>query len=272
MSPESQERLCQQVRNALLSGEFDPLSREAVDAHLKEHPECAQWAADLVVAGHALAGRRGEYVAQPIHDSDLEAYVNGTASEELAQAVEEAGCHDLDSARRLTELRHRRARERIERAPQAAVTQLLKSVAPAAPALDALLEMRKFRTLYRAAPKAMAAASADGDYTTFQTPDGRLVVTVADTGVSAEKEAQREIEIGIRAHESQWIGSWALYRVLDANDQVAAAGFVRIEERGGWAVASVPQTEHGPYRVHVQLLSLAEEDLVKAIEEIAEQD
>jgi len=259
---------CAAVRDALLSGSFDEVSREQVEQHLRSHAACVQWAAQVLLLTHLAAGERGPYEAgTEISQSLLEAYLDGKLPEAEHHTVEEACCHDLAIAGRLAALRQERWQRRLQVLDSDIAVQLFQALPPReSAALVAPLE--EFRGLYLYKPLAVAAAQAQRS--TFQTPDGSFVVSVVDKGAGQPGEP-RAIELGIRVHQPKWIGSWACYRVTDARGHLAAAGLVLVEEHGSTVRVSVPPTEHAPYTVQVQVLDVGTSKLQEMFEQIVAQ-
>jgi hypothetical protein len=125
--------------------------------------------------------------------------------------------------------------------------------------------LEDFQALYLLKPA--LAAAAQSQRSVYQTPDGALVVSIVDHG-PVQAQGPHQIELGLRAHQPDWIGRWALYRIVDAQGNLGAAGLIKIEEHGNLAQASVPPSPHAPYSVQVQVLELGSIELEKALDKI----
>jgi hypothetical protein len=259
---------CATVRDALLTGSFEEVTRQDVERHLAEHDPCAQWAEKVLLITHLMATeRRRETAPGKIGDALLEACLNGALAEAQRAVVEDACCHNLELAGRLQGLRQRRFDWRVQVIDSAKAAQVLQAVQPWEDAA-VVARLEDFHSLYLYKPLAVAAAQAKRS--TFQTPDGNFVVSVVDKGPRQAGEPHL-IELGIHVHQPKWIGNWACYRVADGRGKLAAAGLVRIEEKGSCVRVTVPPTEHTPYTVHAQVLGVEASKLQEIIERIVAQ-
>jgi hypothetical protein len=266
MSCDPRNEECAVVRDALLSNSFEQISREQVEQHLRTHGACARWAADVLLLGHALAlGQGPRETGEATADRQLETYLEGNLDEAGRRHVEDVCCRDLRLAGRLQRLRVRRWQRQVRTLAPAALAQIL---AAAQPQEDAALVARLdgFQGLYLYRPLAVAAAQTQRS--TFQTPDGNFVVSVADRGAAQQGEPH-VIELGIRVHQPEWIGRWACYRVLDAQGRLAAAGLLQTEEHGSFVQITLPPTEHAPYTVQAEMLDVETGRLQEVLDQIA---
>lgn len=256
---------CAAVREALLTGRYERITRDQAERHLAEHDACRRWAETALLLTHVLSGE-GEARAQPagLDDGVLAAYLDGELPAADRRRVEDACCGDLKLAGRLRRLRDRRVQERLRSLRIEAASRLIEAAGPRADA-GLVARLEDFRGLYLHRPQAVAAAQAQRS--TFQTPDGRFVVSVVDLGAKAAQDPH-VIEIGLRAHEPEWVGHWACYRVVDAAGVLAAAGVVKVEPRGNAVRVRVPPTEHAPYSVHVQMLEVETDRLEEVLRQI----
>jgi hypothetical protein len=268
MTPEAPDRICEAVRRALLGRSFNEIGRDAVEQHLAEHDACAKWASDVVQLSYLLNLARDRRVATGgVADTLLAAYLEGQLDETQRRLVEDECCHDLQAAKRLQQMRSRRLQKQFETLrPEAA----LRLVRPFESETDQPLIFSLERLTGLSLHRPLAVAAAQDTETTVQTPDGRFVVTVVDRTAGRISEPHH-LQIGIRAHEPEWIGRWACYRVMDANLNLAAVGLIRIEEHGNLIRVTVPPTEHAPYTVQVQMVSADTEQLEAAIAAITSQ-
>jgi anti-sigma factor RsiW len=262
---------CAAVRDALLSGSFVQVSREQVEQHLAGHAACVQWAAQTLLLSHLLAMEQQRHPPHgQLDDAALEAYLDGSLPDPHRRAVEDACCRDLELAARLEHLRERRWERRVRVIDPGLAAPLLQVIQAVPPPEGAALVARleDFSSLYVSKPLAVAASQAQRSL--FQTPDGNLVVSVVDKGPQLAS-GPHLIELGIRVHQSQWIGRWACYRVTDAQGSLAAAGLVKLDANGSSVRVTVPPTEHAPYSVQVEVLDVETERLQVMFEQIAAQ-
>ena len=100
---ESLDPKCRRVRDALLSGRFEEVNRKEVNAHLRDHPDCAQWAADLVVITHTLAHIRKKSASadseQPAAIPQEEAGKAGEPVDRLVAVLDAREFHPLYKAK-----------------------------------------------------------------------------------------------------------------------------------------------------------------------------
>ena len=236
---------CAFVRDALMTECYDRVSRDAVDRHLAMHPACSEWATELGLLSVVLATGRGSFVPSVETTQELlDAYCRGGLEPNLRREVEEACCHDLKLAAALRRTREQRLQRWLQRVDFSEILRLLSEFTQdVGTAIAASLD--EFSGLYR--HKLAAVAAAGSQRSTFQTPDGKLVLSVVDQG-AGQAEGPRSIELGIRAHDVQWVGQWALYKVCDQKSNLAAAGIVRLEPRGNTVRVAVPPTDSVPIR------------------------
>ncbi|MHC4178568.1 MAG: hypothetical protein ACYSWU_13740, partial [Planctomycetota bacterium] len=256
---------CAMVRDAVLTGFFEEISRQDVERHLAAHDPCAQWAENVLLVTHLMATEPvWQRASGEIGETLLEAYLDGSLPEAQREAVEDACCHDLEFAGQLQELRRRRFERRVQVIESAKAAQVLQAVQPWED-VAVVARLEDFRGLYLYKPLAVAAAQAKRS--TFQSPDGNFVVSVVDKEPRKAGEPHL-IELGIQVHQPKWIGNWACYRVADGRGKLAAAGLVKIEEKGSCVRVTVPPTEHAPYTVHAQVLEVEAGELQEMIERI----
>ena len=253
MNPEPPSELCAAVRHALVSGSYAEISRDEVEQHLAEHAACADWSTQVILATQILASTPPDEVQPAAFDRDLlPAYVRGELNAEQRQQVEDACCHDLEIVRALRREREAWLTSRVQACEPGVLLRLVREGEPVTEAVLAVdLAEHEFTSLYTYEPQCVAAAESEP--VTFDAADGRFVVRVMDRGAEQPGDLHL-IELGIRVHEPAWIGSWAGYRVVDARGVVATIGMVRVGEHGSTVRVSLPQTRHGPYTVHVQML------------------
>jgi hypothetical protein len=263
MSTPAHSEICNLVRGALITGCFDLCQRREVDRHLEEHRACRDWAAEHVLMIHVLAGERGRYRV-PDLETSLEAYVAGRLSPDEQIEVETACCHDLEYASRLNQLREQQLYRRFSFLNPGQWAAWANAVATQT-CVSLCASLEDFQALYLLKPA--IAAAAQSQRSVYQTPDGALVVSLVDRG-PVQTRGPHQIELGLRAHQPDWIGRWALYRILDAQGNLGAAGLIKIEEHGSLAQASVPPSPHEPYSVQVQVLELGTLELEKALDKI----
>jgi hypothetical protein len=267
MTKPSEMRKCESVRRALLFNDFDAIDRREVDRHLEEHEACARWAEETLWLTHVLAleGLNTTDDSPEISDNSLTAYLENLATEEERRAIEDAACRDLNVAGRLTLLRRRSWQNLLETLDPATAGRLSTAVRPLAG--DALaVKLDGFSALYLSHPLAVAAAQTQSS--TFQTPDGSMVITVVDKGGEYDG-GPHLLEIGVRVHQSSWIGRWAYYQVADSSGVMVAAGFFRIMSLGNLIRITAPPTEHAPYMVRVEVLEVETPQLYEILRDLA---
>ncbi len=258
---------CGTVRDAMLRGCFEQIGREEAVRHMANHPECAQWAAEVILLTHVLAAsREPSRAVEPLEDSVLESYLAGRLPPAERRRVEDACCHSLELGARLEQLRWRRWESRIHELAPGLVSQMVEEAGSSEESVI-VARLDQLHAFHRDRPLAVAAAQAERS--TFQTADGDLVISVVDRGPS-EGESVRLLELGIRVHRPQWIGRWACYRIVDARGALAGAGLVKLEPNGNLVRLSVPPTEHSPYTVRVSVLDVEGDRLQELFERLPE--
>ncbi len=257
---------CDLVREALLSGCFDALSREDVNRHLLSHDECGAWASRTLLLTHLLAsGDSPQPAPSQFDESVWEEYLAGTLSQADRRNLEDACCRDLELARQMSARKRRRVLGDLGKVSVPALGELLASVKPySRRSLTAGLE--HISSLYLHKPLAMAAAHTQ--LSTFQTPDGSLVVSVVDKG-APRPDAPHLIEIGVLVHDDSLIGRWACYQIRDAAGELAAAGLFHIQAHGDTIRLTIPPTERVPYTVGIEALEIDTSQLQELIRKFA---
>jgi hypothetical protein len=256
---------CASVRDALLTGRFEEVSRQDAERHLAEHDPCARWAERVLLVTHLVATEPWRQIAPgEVPEALLEAYLEGGLAEGDRAMVEDACCHDVELAGRLQGLRQQRFARRVQAIDAAQAAQVIQVVQLWEDA-TVVARLDDFQTLYLYKPLAVAAAQVKRSI--YQTPDGNFVVSVVDKGARQAGDPHL-IELGIQVHQPQWIGKWVCYRVADGQGNLAAAGLVRIEQKGSCVRVTVPPTEHAPYTVHAQILGVEADRLQEIIERI----
>ncbi|MFO7906359.1 MAG: hypothetical protein R6U98_27125 [Pirellulaceae bacterium] len=258
MKTNAQNSDCFNVRCALIDDRFTAISAQQADEHLRSHAACRRWACNALALISALSADRGTHEMDADEsESLLQKYVKGHLHGEAARRIERALCCDLKLA----------AKWRAHVAQQLALTSLPtltyildRAGKPHVKELD--IELNEFRSLYRSRP--MAVAAAEARRSTFQTADGRLVVSVVDHSGRTATESHL-VEIGIRTHEPEWVNQWAHYRVEDARGKMVTGGVVIVQERGNSIRVSLPPTEHGPYKVRVQIVEIDAAEAMQAM-------